>query len=148
MLELFAAWRTVVHISEWSGLSIGALAVIAVLVWLDPRILKPAIFAAVGVMLFFGGTFYGDATGRADVHKQWDAARAAAEKARADRDAGVARDLEQKYRPMLDDLTKQAADSKDKADAYERQLAGVQAKAPGGSSCELGAVADRLRKRR
>lgn len=61
-----AAWSSILHIAEWSGLSLGALAAIAVVVYLEPRLLKPAIIAVIAIALVYGGTIYGDVTGRAD----------------------------------------------------------------------------------
>lgn len=148
MLEAFAAWRTVLHVSEWTGLSVGALAVIGLLVYLDPRLLKPAIAAAILVAVALGGVLYGDRTGRADVTAQWNDAKAAAEAAQAKRDADIGRELEQKYQPQLAELQQQADERKTRADAYERQILKLLSNNPAArSACELGAAARRLRRR-
>ena len=154
------AWRSIAHISEWTGLSIGALATIAAVVYLDPRILRPALVVAIVALLVYFGVLYGDHVGRADVHRQWDDARAAAEKAQHERDDKVAQDLEAKYGPQLAELekqksanaalAKQAAASKARADGYESRIVGLLANGGAASSgaCALGAAADRLRARR
>ena len=57
----FSAWRAVFHISAWTGLSLGALAAIAAVVWYDPRLLKPAIGVAVLVGCLADAPRRGDA---------------------------------------------------------------------------------------
>ena len=141
-----SAWRTVLHISEWTGLSVGALAVLAGLVYLDPRLLKPAITAAIAIAGFYGGVVYGDRTGRADVEAQWADARQAAIAAAAERDAMTEQQLAVTYTPQLATLESQARDNKERADAYERQILTLLADgSKGGPACELGAAADRVR---
>ena len=144
MLEVFAAWRTVLHVSEWTGISLGALAALAAVVWFEPWLLKPAIKAAIVLAVGYAGVLYGDATGRSDVHRQWDAARAAAVAAQAQRDREAEGTLALKYQPQLAALAKEADDNKEQADAYEQQLAAMLAKAPARAACELGPLADRL----
>jgi PUCC protein len=48
---IVAAWRAVAHISEWIGLSVGALAGLGALVYFDP----PARKAAIGGGIAVGG---------------------------------------------------------------------------------------------
>jgi hypothetical protein len=140
-----SAWRTVAHISEWTGLSIGVLAAIGGIVYLDPRLLKPAIILAGVIAVAYVSMLYGDKTGRADVEAQWADARKAAIAAAEERDAMTEQTLTSTYTPQLAALEKAAGDNKEKADAYERQILTLLAKNPAGNSCELGAAADRVR---
>ena len=36
LATFFQAWQTVVHISEWTGMSIGALAALVAIIWFVP----------------------------------------------------------------------------------------------------------------
>jgi hypothetical protein len=145
--QLAAGWRTIAHVSEWTGLSIGALAAIGALVFYDPRLLKPAIGAAVLVGIGYAGVLYGDHAGRADVEAQWADARKAAIAAGIERDQMAEQQLQAKFGPKLDELQRQAADNKRKADDYERKLltAKVADASKPGAVCELGDAADRVR---
>lgn len=135
--NLFAAWRSILHISEWTGLSLGALAAIGIVVYLDPRLLKPAIIGAIALALVYGGTLYGDATGRADVKAQWADARKAEIAAAQERDAMTEQQLEAKYAPQLAELQKQInADSKGPDNAVANAVS---------DGCKLGARANRVR---
>jgi hypothetical protein len=143
-----AAWRTIVHISEWSGLSIGALAAGAALVYLVPPARKLVIIGAITVLVGWVCLIHGDKVGRADLQKQWDDAKAAAEQAQTERDATIERDLETKYQPQLAELQKQSDERKAKADSYEKKIA-LLAKNPKSTAapgCELGAAAVRVRR--
>ncbi|MGY4295357.1 hypothetical protein ACVWXN_003452 [Bradyrhizobium sp. i1.4.4] len=147
-----AAWRTIAHVSEWTGLSVGALAVIGAFVAYNPRLLKPAIAAAVAVGIAYAGTLYGAGVGRAEIEAQWADARTAAIDAEHERDQMAEQQLQAKYGPRLAELQTQAADNKRKADDYERKLLAGMAKAAvaktggtkSGGACELGAAADRM----
>ena len=146
LVTLGAAWRTVLHVSEWSGLSIGALAAGAALIYLVPASRKLVILAAIGVVIGWVCLLHGDRVGRADVEAQWADARRAAIAATADRDQLAELTLEAKYQPQLIDLQKQADARKAKADAYERQIITLLAKNQGARNvCELGLAADRMR---
>src|SRR5580692_2974977 len=122
ILTAASLWREILHVSEWTGLSIGMIVAIAALVYLDPRLLRPALIAAGVVAIAYAGVMYGDHVGRADVEAQWADSRAAAAKAAQAHDRLVGVELEQKYSPQLAALTKQARDNKDQADAYERKI--------------------------
>ena len=143
--DIAAAWRTIAHLSEWTGLSVGALAGLAALAYFVPLARRIAIAAGLSVAIAWAALMHGDAVGRADVQKQWDDAKAAAVKAEAERDAAVERELEQKYQPALADLQKQSDDHKAKADSYESKIAALAKRAPASGHCLLGAAADRLR---
>src|SRR5580704_8003828 len=92
--DLAAAWRTVAHISEWTGLSIGALAAGAALFYFVPLARKAVVIGGVVVVVGFLGTIHGDRVGRADLQAQWDDARAKAVEAEKKRDADIERTLE------------------------------------------------------
>jgi hypothetical protein len=145
-----SAWREVLHVSEWTGLSVGALAGLAFAVYLDPALLRIAIKAAIVIAIGYAGVLYGNHVGRADVEAQWADARKAAIAATADRDQMTELELERTYQPQLIALQKESDANKETADAYEKQILGLLAKPPKGapavSVCELGTVADRVRR--
>jgi len=141
--DLASAWRTILHVSEWSGLSVGALAAGAGLVYLRPALLKPVIAGAVVVVLVLIGVIHGDRVGRADVEAQWADARKAAIAADQERDALIEQQLEAKYKPQLAALQKQADERKARGEANERKtIASVSTGQPG--RCLLGAAANRV----
>lgn len=81
-------WDQVLTVSAWSGLSLGMLAGLAALVWLDPKLLKLAIAGAAIVAAGYIGELHGDAVGlrdgKAEVQAKWDAEKRAIAKARAE----------------------------------------------------------------
>lgn len=153
LFTLGAAWRTVLHVSEWSGVSIGLLAGGAALIYLVPASRKLVILAAIGVVIGWLGLLHGDRVGRADVEAQWADARQAAIAAEKDRDNLVELELERKYQPLLIDIANQSDARKKKADAYERQIFNLQSKTvalsktPAPAVCVLGLAAERMRRR-
>ena len=146
MLEGFAAWRAMLHVSEWTGLSLGALAGLAALIWFVPLARQLAI---VGMLLVFAawiGLVHGEATGRADTQKQWDAEREAAIAAQQQRDAQIEQDLEAKYQPLLAELRKQSDERRAQGDQYETTIRRLAQNSHTAGGCQLGAAADRVRK--
>lgn len=135
MFEILAAWRTVLHISEWTGLSLGALAGAVALFIFVPTARQIAILGGITVVIVYFSVLYGDAKGRADVKAQWDAAEVQAEKARQERDATVAKEIEAKF------ATAFADDGKAKQD----EIDALKAVAASGDSCPLGDAALQLR---
>jgi hypothetical protein len=146
--DIASAWRTIVHVSEWSGLSIGALAAGAGLVYLRPALLKPVIAAGVVVGLCWICVIHGDRVGRADVEAQWADARKAAIETEAERKIMIEQQVDLRYQPMLAELKQQSDERKARADANERKLAVLSKGAPARNACELGAAADRVPGRR
>jgi hypothetical protein len=159
---ILATWRGILHVSEWTGLSAGAIAALAALVYLRPALLKPAIVAAAAVALTYGGVLYGHRAGRAEVKAEWDAARAAAGAAATKRDSDIRAELEKAYGPQLEALRRLSAANAERADTaaaeaqgyktraegYEQKLLGHFSKrAPPAGACELGAAAERVPKR-
>jgi len=76
--NILAAWREILHISAWTGLSLGALAGLAALFYFVPLARKLAVAGAITVLVGWFGLIHGDAVGRADVQMQWNDAKAAA----------------------------------------------------------------------
>lgn len=140
MFEIFAAWRELLHVSEWTGLSVGALGLLAAGAYFLPEMRALAIRAAIVTAAAYGGLLYGNHTGRADVKAQWDAAtiKAAAAKDAADADAQNA--LDAKYLPVIAALQKQAADLQRQADGDDSKTVGIVA-----GACQLGSAPLRLR---
>jgi hypothetical protein len=129
------------HILAWSGLSLGALAGLALLVYLNPAMLKWAIgFAALVILAYvcvMHGNAVGNASGRAAVQAQWDAARKAEIAAALERDAMTEQQLEAKYAPQLAELQSQInAESKGPDNAVANAVS---------DGCKLGARASRVR---
>lgn len=143
-----AGWRTFVHVSEWSGLSIGALVAGAALVWFVPPARKLVVLGSILVLVGWLCLVHGDRVGRADVHAQWHDARKAAIAAEKERDAMAEQKLDQKYRPQLADLQKQSDARKARADNYERKMVALLAKNPAAPRCELGGAAERVPRQR
>lgn len=135
MFEILAAWRTVLHISEWTGLSIGALAGAVALFIFVPTARQIAILAGAAVVIAYFAVVYGDTKGRADVKAQWDAAEVQAEQARVARDAQVAQEIEAKF----------AAAFADDGKAKQDEIDTLKAVAAAGDSCPLGDAALQLR---
>jgi hypothetical protein len=133
----FQGWREVLHISEWTGISIGALGLLAFGAYMLPETRALAIRTAIVVAVGYVGLLYGDHTGRADVTAQWDAANAKAKAAAAAEDASAQKDLDAKYLQQQNDALQQQV--KD----YESKMVGVA-----GGTCQLGAGPLRLRKPR
>lgn len=151
--DIAAAWRTIVHVSEWSGLSIGLLILLILAFLYVPKLRKGALIGAPIVALCWLCLIHGDRVGRADVEAQWADARQAAIEADRDRDSMIEDKLEGTYGPELQRLAKLAADNKARANDVESKNAKLAAKTAGrgkagdqaGGACNLGAVAARLR---
>lgn len=125
------------HISQITGLSIGVLIVLALVIWFDPGLRKAAIRGVIAVATAYLIAIYCYALGAHDVRGQWNAANVAAAAAAKARDAAIEKALEEKYGPQ------QAADQKASDDEQDKILAAISAAA--GATCQLGADALRLR---
>lgn len=146
MLEALAAWREVLHVSEWTGMSVGALAGLALLGYLAWPIAIVRYFVLIGAFVIvtnYGTAIYVNHVSRADVMAQWNEAKAAAEEARKNRDATIAREIEAKYAPQIADQQKQVGELDAQVRDYEKQI--LAQLAGGGGRCELGDDALRLR---
>src|SRR5262249_27315098 len=102
-----AAWRTITHISEWTGLSLGALAACGAVLYFEPAARQVAIGGAVAVGIGWTCLVHGHAVGVADrdaqlkiLSDQGDARAAAS--AKADESALVA-DIQQKAKKQHDE---------------------------------------------
>ena len=87
MFHLVGIWHQVAALSEWTGLSVGLLAGLAFLVWLNPALLRVAIAIAIPIASAYFGLLYGNHTGRVDgraeIQAKWDAQKTVEAKARA-----------------------------------------------------------------
>ena len=136
----FTALRDIEHITEWTGLSAGALcgcAAIAYFGWSIPAARRLAIAGALAVGCLYGGELHGNTAGRADVMAEWNAAKAKAAAEAKARDDRVATDLEAKYAPLI--AANAVADKSGDKNATQA-VASIAA-----GSCQLGAGALRLR---
>jgi hypothetical protein len=141
MFEFFsdvaAAWREVEHISEWTGLSVGMLAVLGAVIYFDPTARKLAIRIAVLVFVGYWLGIYFYHLGAGDVRAQWAAANLK-EAAKAElRDSSIEKQL------TTDNPAPTAADQKQAETDEANVLAAVAGAA--GVPCQLGADALRLR---
>ena len=119
----FAAWHEVAHISEWTGLSLGVLAALAGLVYLDSALLKPAIGLAVAIVIGYCTLIYGYHQGASDIRGQWTAANTQAAKAAQQRDVDAQKAAEAQYGPIIEAREKMIAELDDEVDDYDQQLA-------------------------
>lgn len=145
MEYLFEAWRTVAHISAWTGLSAAAIAGLAFLAISLPEFRGIAIRAAIVIGVAYGGLLYGDHVGRADTMAQWNAANAKAEQARQQRDAQVKADAEREMAPLVAQMRAALETRTKQVTKYEHDLLAAKS---GAAACELGAGALRLRDKR
>ena len=156
MLEVLegiaSAWREILHVSEWTGLSLGALLALTALFVYVPGIRSFVIVAAVAVVAAYVGSMLGEAQGladgRAQVQTRWDAARKKAAGAAVARDGSIEASLEAKYAPEIQRLQGLAERNQERADANEARIRDLQKRGAGRTApraaCELGAAADRV----
>lgn len=78
MFEALAWIKTAAEWVGWLGVGAAPVAIAAVVVWLNPRLLKPAIIAAALWASHFAIYTWGDSHGASRVQERWDAAREAA----------------------------------------------------------------------
>lgn len=134
------AWREVLHVSEWTGLSVGVLAGLGALAWFFPPARTLAISAGIAVAVGYGGLIWGNHTGRDDVLREWDAANARAAAAAASDDTDAQKALDAKYLPIIAALQKQADDRNAQANVNDGKIVGAMA-----GACQLGSAPLRLR---
>ena len=146
--EFFAAWREIVHISEWTGLSLGALVALAALVYFVKLPIGTAIRIGLLVLTAYICLLVGETFGARDKQRQWDHARIEAAAAQKQHDTEIGIALDTKYKPQLEQIQRQAQANKDLADGYEQKMLALLAKQPASGSCRLGALAGRLHLRR
>jgi hypothetical protein len=85
--DVTEAWRQVLRVSEFTGISAGMLALLAFVVYSFPLLRSFAIRSAVVIVVAYVAIVCGDYLGALDKQAQWDAAnvkRAAEEKERDD----------------------------------------------------------------
>lgn len=130
--EIRSALGEIQHIAAATGISIGILAALAGLAYLDPTLRLAAIRAGIVVLLAYCIGIFCYHQGAKDVRAQWDTANAEAAKAAAQRDADAQKQAEAVYKPVIDARDKMIAELDEEVDAYDQQLA----KAP--DPCVLG----------
>jgi hypothetical protein len=138
MSDLFAAWREVAHISEITGLSVGAIAALIAAAYLDPTIRKFAIRVIILLVIGYVSGIYLYHLGAKDKQAQWDEANAAADKKAAAHDAALGASIHATYMAQLAALQKQADENQQQVTEYERTLKSTPA-------CLLGDEPLRLR---
>jgi len=138
MSDLFAAWREIAHISEITGLSVGAIAALIAAAYLDPTIRKFAIRVIILLVIGYVSGIYLYHLGAKDKQAQWDEANAAAEKIAQAHDEALGASIKATYMGQLAALQKQSDENQQQVSEYERTL---KSAAP----CVLGAGALQLR---
>ena len=140
MFEIFdaitGAWDEIRHISEITGLSIGLLIAMALLIWCDPLARKLAIRIAVVVVAAYFLVLFAYHLGHADEKALRDAADARAAAARVEQDNSNEQKLQTDFPPPPKTADQVSPDE-------AKILADLAAAA--GSSCQLGSGALRLR---
>jgi hypothetical protein len=95
MLESFFAFmREIAHISELTGLSVGALALLAAIVYFVPTLRTMAIHIAVVVLAAYFSGLYWYGVGNADNQAKWDAANKVAAAQAAAHDQAIGAEIE------------------------------------------------------
>lgn len=144
MFEIFEGWRSVLHLAEWSGLSLSALAGCAAGLyfgWQIPLVRRLLLLAAFGTVLLWVGLIHGGSVERRDVLAEWSDAKLKAERAAKARDAEIEMTVRTTYLPEIAALQNQADDRQHQVEDYERKMLAMAS----GSSCRLGPDAFRLR---
>jgi len=139
MFEIHAlaqAWREILRVSEWTGLSLGALAGLAAVFYFDPALRKLAVRGAIAIAVAYVLALYAYHVGGADKQAEWTAANIRVAAEAAGRDLTIGKELEAKY------ATTPAQDNQ--ANSNEAKILGdISASSAG--PCQLGAGALRLR---
>ena len=120
--NFFALFGEVAHLSEYTGISVGVLAALAGLVYLNPTLLKPAIGIAVAIVVGYATLIYGYHTGASDIRSQWDTANAVAARAAWQRDVDAQKQAEAVYTPIIKAREDMIAELDDEVEAYDKQL--------------------------
>lgn len=139
LLHAQAVIREAGELAAWSGFAGIAVAAGVAVAWFVPILRGPAIAGALIVAAAYGGTLYGNHSGRAGVQAEWDAANAQAAAEAAARDAAI----EQK---LAADNPAPTPAQEQQANADEQKI--LAALSAAAAHCELGADALRLRQRK
>lgn len=142
---LLDAWRTVLHVSALTGISVTLLIGLGALAFLLPEWRAIAIRVGAAVGLAYVVSIYTFHLGAKDVRAQWDAANTRAEQERWQRDAKVKADAEREMAPLVAQM-RTALESRNKqVTDYEQKLLAAKS---GAAACQLGPDALRLRGKR
>lgn len=141
MSDLFEAWREILHLSALTGLSAGALILLALIVYAEPTLRSLAIHIAIVIIICYVGMIYAFRIGVSDKQKEWDAADAKMRDAQIARDANINKAISAPYELQLAALLKQSQDQQRTIASYEQMLIGASRSA----GCPLGTDALRLR---
>jgi hypothetical protein len=100
VFDITEAWRQVLRVSEFTGISAGMLALLAFVVYSFPLLRSFAIRCAVVIVVAYVAIIWGDYLGALDKQAQWDAAnaRVAEEIAKRDADAAKSASVDEKER--------------------------------------------------
>ena len=133
-------FRELWHLAAYTGLSLGAIALLVLVAIYVPFFRVLAIALALAVAAGYCSGIYMHKIGRNEVTAEWDAANARAAEDAKDRDKQAAAEIESKYGPVIASQDETIADLQNRIEAYERGLT------KGGTSgnCTLGAGALRL----
>jgi hypothetical protein len=148
MFELFEAWRSVLHLAEWTGLSLSALAGCTAALyfgWQIPLVRKLALLAAFGTVLLWAGLIHGGSVERRDSMAERAAEKRAAEIARKQRDSNIEMAIRREYLPQLADLQRAADEREQQVKINEHQL--MAQMGASANSCRIGDAALRLRQK-
>lgn len=139
--EIYAAWRGVAHVAEWTGLSVAGLVgcgAALYFAWQVSFVRHAAIAMIALIIAGYGGVMAGNHVGRSDARAECEAQKRAdkerMDKAASARDSSIATITAKTFDPINDLLAKQDA---------ARQIEITNAKPTG--DCRIGASALRMR---
>lgn len=113
-------WREALFVSEYTGLSIGLLVALAVLVYFDPLLRTVAIRIGIAIILAYCVLMYGHHAGVVEVQAAWDAANAQAAKQSKQRDLNEAKAAGADAAEQTTDLQGQQKSDQEQIDALRK----------------------------
>lgn len=148
MFELLDAWREVLHVSAWTGLSLGALAGLAALAWFGWQIAAVRSFvivAAIAVVAAYLSALHAARVIHQADEAEWADRVTAAALAAKKQDADTEMRIRHEYLPQIAELQRAADDRQQKVDEYEKTLAKAKVPKGGAGPARIGPDALRLR---
>lgn len=109
---------------------------------------KPCMAVLAAIAIWFAGALYGVHVERQRGEAKIERLKKDALEAAEERDAGVLKDLERRYRPQLSALEQRANTLQGEVDKYAKSLENEKPAAAPGGKCELGTGPLRLRQSR